>query len=620
MSSRVALLCSMAAVVSAACPSGKSGVMGTRIVGGTEVQNPREFPFQVSLQEGNSHFCGGSLIAPGWVLTAAHCGNVKVVEVGGHDLSANDACVERIKVSETIIHPKYDDYTMANDIALLKLAGASTYPPVGLYSGGALEAAGTLSTVSGWGTLSSGGPAPDVLRSVNVPIVTNKVCNVAYSNGIIDTMMCAGYKQGGKDSCQGDSGGPLFVSEAGQFVQTGVVSWGEGCAAKNKYGVYTRVSSFNKWICKTAGVACGGGSAPTPGSGSTSGSAPTPGSASNPGSGSTSGSAPTPKPMPNSGSDDSSADIASSAPSNGTPATGSGSSSQDAGTEWASGSDDSSADTAPMPTNGTSAPGSTDWGYADEWASGSDDSSTDIASVPSNATSTTGSGSASQDAGTGSADWGYAYEASYEWASGSDDSSADTAPMPDNGTSATGSADWGYADEWASGSDDSVDATLSNSSTGSADAVDDAVESGSADAVESGSADAVESGSQDTASVNSGEDTTGEASASVDSVEAVSEEQGAEAGNGVEWQYDYVDGYAYAEGDNNGEGYDYNHGYDYSEWYGYTAEGYDYTADGYAYTDGYGYTAEGYSYTEESNNAYAEGYADYQLQGYNYGR
>ena len=105
-------------------------------------------------------------------------------------------------------------------------------------------------TVSGWGTLSSGGQSPDKLMEVDVPYVTNEICNSAeaYGGQVQDTEMCAGFKEGGKDSCQGDSGGPLVVPHNNGFVQVGVVSWGDGCAAKDKYGVYANVAALKGWI------------------------------------------------------------------------------------------------------------------------------------------------------------------------------------------------------------------------------------------------------------------------------------------------------------------------------------------------------------------------------------
>ena len=138
---------------------------------------------------------------------------------------------------------------MENDISLLKISEPFTFndvvqaiplPEVGeSFSGSA--------TVTGWGTLSSGGSSPAILQKVDVPIVSDAECRSAYgSNDIYDSNICAG--EAGKDSCQGDSGGPL----ACEGKLCGVVSWGIGCGYPGYYGVYTEVSYFIDWITENA--------------------------------------------------------------------------------------------------------------------------------------------------------------------------------------------------------------------------------------------------------------------------------------------------------------------------------------------------------------------------------
>ena len=103
--------------------------------------------------------------------------------------------------------------------------------------------------VSGWGTLSYQGNSPDSLQWVEVPAVTNAICNQAYSDSITDAMICAGYAEGGKDSCQGDSGGPFVcLNDDGKATMTGIVSFGSGCAYAGYYGVYARVTKILGWI------------------------------------------------------------------------------------------------------------------------------------------------------------------------------------------------------------------------------------------------------------------------------------------------------------------------------------------------------------------------------------
>ena len=97
------------------------------------------------------------------------------------------------------------------------------------------------------GTTTEGGPCPDVLQKVAVPIVADDECRAAYGEGdILDSMICAGVEAGGVDSCQGDSGGPM-VCDGGSYL-CGIVSWGYGCARPGIPGVYTEVSYFVDWV------------------------------------------------------------------------------------------------------------------------------------------------------------------------------------------------------------------------------------------------------------------------------------------------------------------------------------------------------------------------------------
>ncbi|MBL4909712.1 MAG: serine protease [Alteromonadaceae bacterium] len=231
----------------------------TRIVGGTEV-TPHSLPYQVSIQStSGSHFCGGSIIADNLILTAAHCmdgvdGNKPnmQVRVGAHSLT--DGSGQVIQVVTTYTNQEYPK--LSKDLAILKLAKKITdknAKAITLADDAFFNKnikVGTALKVSGWGTLTSGGNMPEKLMAVNVPYVSNEVCNsaTAYNGKIQATEICAGEKTGGKDSCQGDSGGPLVISDGKKFVQVGVVSWGEGCAMANKYGVYANIASLRTWI------------------------------------------------------------------------------------------------------------------------------------------------------------------------------------------------------------------------------------------------------------------------------------------------------------------------------------------------------------------------------------
>jgi len=237
-----------------------------RIVGG-QPASKNEYPWQVALVRTgrSSPFCGGTLISSNTVLTAAHCktstSSFSVV-VGEHDVTRSDG-EQKISPSQWINHPNYNSNGNDNDFAIVRLSRdvtfSNTVMPACLPDS-TKNYDNVVATVTGWGTLSSGGSQPSVLYEVDVNTKSNAQCtssSTAYSApDITSNMICA--SNPGKDSCQGDSGGPLVTKENNRYYSLiGVVSWGYGCAQSNAPGVYSRVTQQMGWITEnTKGSTC----------------------------------------------------------------------------------------------------------------------------------------------------------------------------------------------------------------------------------------------------------------------------------------------------------------------------------------------------------------------------
>jgi secreted trypsin-like serine protease len=269
------------------------GGVQTEIVGGHPVlQGSDTFMVYILIDAGKRQGkpvyiqCGGTLIDPTHVLTAAHCVVGKASALGKFHLAIGQANIGAFKpstgrgVAEVIMNPAYNSKTFANDVAVLRLTEAvpeNIAQPIAIVGPGQREfdAEGMPAAVVGWGQIAEQGRASNQLREADLRMVSDPVCSKAYSRGGFTPgiMICASYPK--RDSCYGDSGGPLIArNQTGtrtvtvhkkqqrhgkrphqakerrtkvvpvyeNLSQIGIVSWGRGCAEPGAPGVYTRLS------------------------------------------------------------------------------------------------------------------------------------------------------------------------------------------------------------------------------------------------------------------------------------------------------------------------------------------------------------------------------------------
>uniref|UniRef100_A0A8C1XSL0 Zmp:0000001114 n=2 Tax=Cyprinus carpio TaxID=7962 RepID=A0A8C1XSL0_CYPCA len=244
------------------CDCGVRPYKHNRIVGGQNA-DVGEWPWQVSLHfQTSGHVCGASVISNKWLLSAAHCfiqpdtAYKKISNwltySGLRDQNMLDS-VQKRTLKNIITHPNYDSMSYDYDISLLELSDplnfTNTVHPICLPAPTHVFSAGSSCFVTGWGTLREGGSVAQILQKAEVKVINDTVCNMVTEGQVTSRMMCSGYLTGGVDACQGDSGGPLVCrSDVGKWFQAGIVSWGEGCARRNKPGVYTRVTKLRDWI------------------------------------------------------------------------------------------------------------------------------------------------------------------------------------------------------------------------------------------------------------------------------------------------------------------------------------------------------------------------------------
>nr|XP_057908092.1 uncharacterized protein LOC131104668 [Doryrhamphus excisus] len=249
-------------------PANQSMTGQTRLVGANQCPKG-ECPWQVLIELNGASHCGGALIRPDWVITAAHCvhgtGLDKLTVVAGEqNLDADDGTEQRITVSKAIAHEGYVPATGDGDIALLHLSRGvalnSQVLPICLPNKDLVDRELLplrYHSVSGWGKRTSGGNAVSgglgspVLRKMSVPLIPNSQCSQVSQFNFTANMLCAGYMEGQQESCTGDDGSPLTSLFGSTHFLLGVVGWGRGCTRSGYYGVYTNMAKFVDWTEST---------------------------------------------------------------------------------------------------------------------------------------------------------------------------------------------------------------------------------------------------------------------------------------------------------------------------------------------------------------------------------
>ena len=219
-----------------------------KIVGGSSI-DIKFAKYQITIQKyGYWHACGGSIISPRCIVTAAHCvpsGDPTDLSVRAGSAKSGEGG-QLVKIMKIVLHPNYEKKTYRYDIALLILRADLTFSSIvgaiPLCASPAPE--NSIATLSGWGTSAEGGEVSPILKQTQVRVISIKDCSTALGFNVAKEMICA-YAPG-KDSCQGDSGGPMVVNNC----LAGVVSWGYGCARVGSPGIYSNIGVLRDWVVK----------------------------------------------------------------------------------------------------------------------------------------------------------------------------------------------------------------------------------------------------------------------------------------------------------------------------------------------------------------------------------